>query len=70
MDVEGSPTEAVDGGEDVVSGLDPAERSGLLVVGVDVLFDGGFELGRRSVGAALDLLFGQESEEARDLVEP
>ena len=68
--VERSSAEAVDGGEDIVGGLGPAERSGLSVVGVDVLLDGGFELGRQSVGAALDLLFGQESEEALDLVDP
>ena len=70
VDVECSPAEAVDGGEDIVGGLGPAERSGIAVAGVDVLLDGGFEFGRRSVGAALDLLFGQESEEALDLVDP
>lgn len=46
VDVEGSPAEAVDGGEDIVGRLGPAERSRLSVVGVDVLLDGGFELGR------------------------
>ena len=70
MDVEGAAAEAVDGGEDVVGGLGPAERLGIGVSGVDVGVDGGFQGLGGSMGAALDLLFGQEREEALDLIDP
>ena len=68
--IEGTQTEAFDGGEDVVGGLDPAERSRVGVDGVDVAPDGVFEFLGRAMDPAPELLFGQEREEALDLVEP
>src|SRR5687768_15553482 len=59
---EGSPTEALDRGEDVVCGLGPAKGLGIGVAGLDVGVDGRLQLCRRSVSAALDLLFGQQRE--------
>ena len=70
MDAECPLAEALDGSQDVVGGFGPSERMGIAVVGFDIALDGGFELGGRSVGAALDLLLGQEGEEALDLVDP
>ena len=67
---ECSLAKALDGSEDVVGRSGPAERSGVSVVGLDVAFDGGFEFGGRAVGAALDLPFGEEREEALDLIDP
>jgi hypothetical protein len=56
LDLDGAAAETLDGRQDVVGGLGPTE--GLLQ------FLGG------PVGAALDLLFAQECEEALDLVDP
>ena len=66
MDAECPLAEALDGSQDVVGGFGPSERMGIAVVGFDIALDGGFELGGRW-GAALDLLLGQEGEEALDL---
>jgi hypothetical protein len=41
----GSEAEALDGGEDVVGGLGPAEGLGAGVMGVDEGAEAGFELG-------------------------
>ena len=70
MNVEGSLAESFDGSQDVVGGFGPAEWLGIGVAGSDIAVDGGFELSRRAMGAALDLLFGQQREEALDLVDP
>ena len=70
LDAECPMAEAFDGGQDVVGGFGPAERCEIAVVGLDISLDGGFEFGSRAVGAALDLLLGQQGEEALDLVDP
>ena len=54
MDAECPLAEALDGSQDVVGGFGPSERMGIAVVGFDIALDGGFELGGRSVGAALE----------------
>ena len=70
MNVEGSLAESFDGSQDVVGGFGPSEGFRVGVAGVDVALDGGFELSRRAMGAALDPLLGQQREEALDLVDP
>ena len=70
MDTECSVAEALDGGEDVVGGLGPAEGFGVAVVGFHVALDGGLEFGGGAVCTALDLALGEQREEALDLVEP
>jgi hypothetical protein len=62
--------EALDGGEDVVGGLGPAEGPGIGVVGVDESADVVLKLLRGCVDAAPDLLVGDQGEEALDLVDP
>ena len=69
LNVEGSLAESFDGSQDVVGGLGPLEGFRVGVAGGDVVVDGGFELGRRAMGAALDPLLGQQREEALDLVD-
>src|SRR5262245_5734336 len=68
--VEGAAAEALDGGEDVVGGLDPAEGTRIGVAGVDEGLNGHHKFADRSVGAALDLFFRQERKETLDLVDP
>ena len=70
MDVDGALTEALDGSEDVVGAFDPAERLRIGVVRLDVGGDGRLEFRGGAVGAAPDLVVGQQSEEALDLVDP
>ena len=70
MDGECALAEASDGGADGVGGFCPARGLGVVVVGFDVALDGGLEFGGGAVGAALDLLFGQEGEGSLNLVEP
>ena len=62
--------EALDAGENVVSGLDPAERLWVGICGLDIDFDSGFELAHGAEHAAPDGSLGQQREEAFDLVEP
>ena len=68
--LESAQAEAFDGGEDVVGGLGPAEWSRVGVDGVDVAADGVFEFLCRTMDPAPELFFGQEREEAFDLVQP
>jgi hypothetical protein len=70
LDGQGAAAEASDRCEDVVGGLGPAEGLWVLVAGVDVGVDGCFQLFGGAMGAALNLLLGQQREEALDLVDP
>src|ERR1700738_367874 len=63
-------TKPFDGGQDVVGGFGPAKGLGVGIAGVDVGGDGGLQRGDRAVGVALDLLVGEQREEALDLVDP
>src|ERR1700730_14518297 len=68
--VECAAAEAVDGREDVIGGFCPAERLGRGISDFDISGDRGFQFGYGSMRAALDLLLGQEREEALDLIDP
>ena len=70
MDGECALAEASDGYGHGVGGFCPAGDLGVAVEGFDVALDGGLEFGGGEVGAALDLLFGQEGEGSLDLIEP
>src|SRR5947209_4870034 len=62
--------EALDGGEDVVGRLDPAEGLRRSIMFVEKGRDGGFEFLDTAMNAAADLLLGQHGKEALDLVQP
>src|SRR3954462_3636459 len=62
--------EALDGGEDVVGRLDPAEGLRRSIMVVEKGRDGGFEVLNTAMNAAADLLIGQRGKEALDLVQP
>ncbi|MET4312801.1 hypothetical protein ABIC01_005812 [Bradyrhizobium sp. RT4b] len=64
------PAEAFDGSKDVISELGPSDRFGIGVVSVDERSDVSSEGGDAAIDAAPDLLFGEEREEALDLLEP
>ena len=70
VDRDSALTKPFDGGQDVVGGFGPAKGLGVGIAGVDVGRDGGLQRGGRAVGAALDLLVGEQREEALDLVDP
>ena len=70
LDGDRAVTKPFDGGQDVVGGFGPAEGLGVGIAGVDVGGDGGLQRGGRAVGAALDLLVGEQGKEALDLVDP
>src|SRR5882762_7503016 len=70
VDGDRAVTKPFDGGQDVVGGFGPAKGLGVGIAGVDVGGDGGLQRGGRAVGAALDLLVGEQREEALDLVDP
>src|SRR3990172_4123468 len=57
-------------GKDLVGGLRPDERLGALVVALDVELDRGDQLGDVVVGAAADLLAGEDREPDLDHVHP
>ena len=67
---ESAQAEAFDGGEDVVGGLGPAEGSWVGVDGVDVVTNRLLEFLCRTMDPAPELFFGQQGEEALDLVQP
>src|SRR5258708_1292637 len=67
---DGAAAKPFDGGQDVVGGFGPAKGLGVGIAGVDVNGDGGLQRGSRAVGAALDLLVGEQGEEALDLGDP
>ena len=54
--------EPLDGGEDVVGGLGPAEWLGIGVAGINVGSDRGFEFRGGAMGAAPDLVVCQQAE--------
>src|SRR4051794_30014319 len=70
LDRDGAMAKPLDGGEDVVGGLGPAEGLGIGVAGIDVGSDRRFEFRGGAMGAAPDLVVGQQPEEALDLVDP
>src|SRR6266481_5560410 len=70
LDGDCAMTKPFDGGQDVVGGFGPAKGLGVGIAGVDVDGDGGLQRGSRAVGAALDLLVGEQREEALDLIDP
>ena len=65
-----SDAEALDTGEDVVGGLGPAEGLGIGIVVIDEVTDGVLKGRDATVDATPDLTFGEEREEALDLVQP
>ena len=67
---ESAEAEALDAGQDVVSGLGPAEGFGIGICRLDVSFDGLFEFGNRAEHPSLERAFCQQREEAFDLVDP
>jgi len=60
----------MDSGEDVVSGLCPAEGLGIRVVCVDERSDVAFESVGRAMDTTTDLLVGEHGEEPFDLIDP
>ena len=63
-------TEAFDGSQNLVCGLGPFEGLRVFVVQVDEGTDIGLELPDGGVNASLDLLSGEFSEPAFDLIDP
>ena len=61
---------AVDGSNDVVSGLRPAKRLGGIVVVVEILSDGILERRYRAVGSAAQLVLSERGEESFDQIDP
>src|SRR3974377_797689 len=70
LDGDRAVTKWLDGGKDVVGGFGPAKGFGVGIAGVDVGGDSGLQRGSRAVGAALDLLVGEQCDEALALVDP
>jgi transposase len=68
--VECAVAEAFDGCEDGIGGFCPTERLGRGISDFDISGDRGFQFDYGSMRAALDLLLGQEREEALDLIDP
>ena len=62
--------EAFDGSQNLVCGLGPFEGLRVFVVQVDEGADVGLELPDGSVNTSLDLLSGEFSEPAFDLIDP
>ena len=62
--------EAFDGCENVIGGFCPAEWLGRGISDFDISGDRGFQFDYGSMRATLDLLLGQEREEALDLIDP
>jgi hypothetical protein len=69
-DFESCEAESFDGSEDVVCGFCPSKRLGPVVDDIDIVADGLFQLSRRTMHPATDLLLGQLGEESLDLVDP
>ena len=62
--------EAFDGSQNLVCGLGPFEGLGVSVVQVDEGTDVGLELPDGGMNTSLDLLSGEFSEPALDLIDP
>jgi hypothetical protein len=65
-----SLTKALDGSEDLVSGLGPSEGFRVAVLDVDVVANRALELERAAMRATTKLSVGEFGEEALDLVDP
>src|SRR5712692_2631721 len=65
-----SQREASDARKDVVGGLDPHERLGMLVGGCETHTDRILQCARAAVAAASNLLLGERGEPAFHLVDP
>ena len=63
-------TEAFDGSQNLVCGLGPFEGLRVFVVLVDEGTDVGLELPYGGVNPSLDLLYGEFSKPALDLIDP
>ena len=63
-----SLTKALDGGEDLVSGLSPDKGLGVAVLHVDVVAEGALQFEGAAMGAATKLPVGELGEEALDLM--
>ncbi len=70
MSGEGGGGETSDGGQDLIGGFGPSKRFRLLIVDVDELADGLFQLLYASVGTSFDLALSEQREPAFDLVQP
>ncbi len=65
-----SRAEALDACQNVVCRLRPLEGFGIVIDNVDVILDGLFKLLRGVMDTTPKLLFGQQSKQALDLVQP
>jgi hypothetical protein len=70
MYIESAAAKAFDACQDIIGGLDPSERLRIFVLPTDERLDRRDQLFDRRVSASLDLLFGQQREEALDLINP
>jgi hypothetical protein len=68
--IEGAQAEALDRGEDVVSGLCPSEGFGVCIGDGDIAFDCRLEICGRTMDATADLSAGEMGEEAFNLIDP
>ena len=62
LSVESTAAESIDCGEDVISGLGPAEGLGFGIVCVDVGLDCRFELDGRTIVTPAHLTVGEQAE--------
>src|SRR5580698_2782510 len=70
LSVECAATETTDGCQDIIGRFGPAERLGRGISDFDICGYRGLEFGDGAMRPALDLLVGQEREEALDLIDP
>src|SRR5690606_4212668 len=70
VNLECAAAEALDRGEDIVGGFGPAQRPRVGVLALDERLDVLDERCHRSVRTALDLLLGEQGEEALHLIDP
>ena len=68
MNFIGAVGKAGDAGEDFISRFGPDEGFGFLVMSIDELANGAFELAGAGVGAALDGALGEQREPAFNLI--
>ena len=70
VNLEGAPAEALDGRQNIIGRLGPAQRLRVVILVPDERLDGGDQLFHRLVSAPFDLLLGEEGEEPLDLIDP